>query len=83
MKEKAIADITKFLQNSKILNDDKFNNILYGEFANSLKQTKTFLEQNIDNEKHTGVFLKRMETLDRLRGQKLTDILPELKQLGG
>jgi hypothetical protein len=27
--------------------------------------------------------LKRMEILDRLRGQKLFDVLPELKQIGG
>jgi len=83
MKQKAIKDIDNFLANSKILNDEKFNNILYGEFANSLRQTKQFLFENIDNEKHTDVFLKRMATLDRLRGQKLIDILPEFKQLGG
>ena len=83
MKEKAIADIDYYLNTSTILNDDKFNDILYGEFARSLKQTKVFLEDNIDNTKHVDEFMMRMNTLDRLREQKLFDVLPEFKQLGG
>lgn len=83
MKEKAIADIDHYLNTSTILNDDKFNDILYGEFARSLKQTKVFLEGNIDNTKHVDEFMMRMNTLDRLREQKLFDVLPEFKELGG
>jgi glutamate-1-semialdehyde 2,1-aminomutase len=82
MKEKAIADIESYLKTSTILNDDKFSNIAHGEFARSLKQTKEFLENNIDNTKHVDEFIMRMNTLDRLRSQKLIDVLPELKQLG-
>lgn len=83
MKEKAIMDIDNFLNTSKILNDQKFHEAESGEFAKSLQQTKKFLQDNINNTKHIDEFLKRMNTLDRLRAQKLTDILPELKQLGG
>ena len=83
MKEKAIADIENYINTSTILNDDKFNDILYGEFAKSLKQTKEFLENNIDNTKHVDEFIMRMNTLDRLRSQKLIEVLPEFQQLGG
>mgnify|MGYP001162607671 FL=1 len=83
MKEKAIADIDNYLNTSTILNDYKFNDILYGEFARSLKQTKKFLESNIDNTKHVDEFIMRMNTLDRLRSQKLIEVLPELNKLGG
>jgi hypothetical protein len=65
------------------LNDKKYNNILYGEFKQSLIQTRKFLHDNIDNVKHTKEFLKRMEILDRLRNQNLFTVLPELKQIGG
>jgi hypothetical protein len=41
------------------------------------------LIKNMDNVQHVDEFLKRMEILDRLRGQKLFDVLPELRQLGG
>ena len=33
--------------------------------------------------KYVDEFLKRMEILDRLRGQSLFEVLPELKQIGG
>ena len=82
MKEKCIADITAFLE-SEFLNQEKYNNILYGELKQSLQQVKAFLTTNLNNVKHTEEFLKRMEILDRLRGQKLTTVLPELKQIGG
>ena len=82
MKEKCIADIDDFL-NRPFLNEEKYNNILYGELKQSLTQTKDFLVKNMDNTQHVDEFLKRMEILDRLRGQQLFDVLPELKQLGG
>jgi hypothetical protein len=82
MKEKCIADIDSFL-NRPFLNEEKYNNILYGELKQSLIQTKEFLIKNMDNTQHVDEFLKRMEILDRLRGQKLFDVLPELRQLGG
>jgi MoaA/NifB/PqqE/SkfB family radical SAM enzyme len=82
MKEKCISDIDNFL-NRPFLNEEKFNNILYGELKQSLIQTKEFLIKNMDNVQHVDEFLKRMEILDRLRGQKLFDVLPELTQLGG
>ena len=82
MKEKCIADITAFLE-SEFLNQEKYNNILYGELKQSLQQVKAFLTTNLNNVNHTEEFLKRMEILDRLRGQKLTTVLPELKQIGG
>lgn len=81
MKEKCIADITAFLE-SEFLNQEKYNNILYGELKQSLQQVKNFLTANLNNVKYTQEFLKRMEILDRLRGQKLTSVLPELKQIG-
>jgi len=82
MKEKCIADIDDFL-NRPFLQQEKYQNILYGELKTSLLQTKEFLTKNIDNVKYVQEFLKRMEILDRLRGQRLFDALPELKQLGG
>ena len=82
MKEKCISDIDNFL-NRPFLNEEKYNNILYGELKQSLIQTKEFLIKNMDNVQHVDEFLKRMEILDRLRGQKLFDVLPELTQLGG
>lgn len=81
MKLKCIADITAFLE-SEFLNQEKYNNILYGELKQSLQQVKNFLTENLNNVKYTQEFLKRMEILDRLRGQKLTSVLPELKQIG-
>ena len=82
MKEKCISDINNFL-NRPFLNEERYNNILYGELKQSLMQTKEFLIKNMDNVQHVDEFLKRMEILDRLRGQKLFDVLPELRQLGG
>jgi hypothetical protein len=82
MKQKCIRDIDNFL-NRPFLQQDKYNNILYGELRQSLLQVKKFLTDNLDRVKFVEVFLKRMEILDRLRGQKLFDVLPELKQLGG
>ena len=82
MKEKCINDIENFL-NRPFLQQEKYNNILYGELKKSLVQTKEFLTKNIDQVKYVDEFLKRMEILDRLRNQKLFEILPELKQLGG
>jgi len=82
MKEKCISDIDNFL-NRPFLSEEKYNNILYGELKQSLIQTKEFLIKNMDNVQHVDEFLKRVEILDRLRGQKLFDVLPELTQLGG
>jgi MoaA/NifB/PqqE/SkfB family radical SAM enzyme len=81
MKEKCINDIEEFLHRP-FLNDPKYNNILSGQLKQSLLETKNFLKQNLDNVKYTGEFLKRMEILDRLRGQKLFEVLPELKPIG-
>jgi len=74
--------VTNFL-NSPFLNQEKYTNILYGELRKSLEQTKDYLTKNFDNVKYTKEFLMRMEILDRLRGQNLFDVLPELKQIGG
>ena len=82
MKEKCINDIDNFL-NSPFLKEEKYNNILYGELKKSLEQTKQFLTKNLDNVKYVDEFKKRMEILDRIRGQNLYEVLPELKQLGG
>ena len=82
MKEKCISDIDNFL-NRPFLQDEKYQNILYGELKRSLRQTREFLTNNIDQVKYVDEFLKRMEILDRLRGQRLFDVLPELRQLGG
>jgi hypothetical protein len=82
MKEKCISDIGNFL-NRPFLQEEKYNDILYGELKQSLIQTKKFLIKNMDNVQHVDEFLKRMEILDRLRGQQLFEILPELRQLGG
>ena len=83
MKEIAIEQISNFLENSKLFQNEKFNNILYGDLKNGLESTRTFLQNNIQLEKHKDVFLKKMEQLDRIRGQNLFDVLPELKPLGG
>ena len=82
MKEKCISDIDNFL-NRPFLQDEKYQNILYGELKRSLRQTREFLTNNIDQVKYVDEFLKRMKILDRLRGQRLFDVLPELRQLGG
>ena len=82
MKEKCVSDIDSFL-NRPFLNEEKYNNILYGDLKNGLESTRTFLQNNIQLEKHTDVFLKKMEQLDRIRSQRLFDVLPELKTLGG
>ena len=82
MKRKCITDIDNFL-NRPFLQEEKYNDILYGELKQSLIQTKEFLIKNMDNVQHVDKFLKRMEILDRLRGQQLFEVLPELRQLGG
>ena len=82
MKEKCINDIETFLH-KPFLQQEKYNNILFGELKQSLIQTKNFLNKNLDNVKYTDEFLKRMKILDRLRGQNLFEILPKLKKIGG
>tara|TARA_E500000178_G_C16958939_1_gene725060 strand:+ start:327 stop:1460 length:1134 start_codon:yes stop_codon:yes gene_type:complete len=82
MKQKCIKDIDNFLK-KPFLNQKKFNNILTGELKQSLQQVKNFLTKNLHNVKYTKEFLKRMAILDRLREQKLLDVLPELKEIGG
>ena len=82
MKEKCINDIEEFLHRP-FLNDPKYNNILSGQLKQSLIETKNFLNQNLNNVKYTDEFLKSMEILDRLRGQNLFEVLPELKPIGG
>jgi hypothetical protein len=82
MKQKCIQDIDNFLK-KPFLNQKKFNDILTGELKQSLQQVKNFLTKNLHNVKYTKEFLKRMEILDRLRKQKLLDVLPEFKQIGG
>jgi len=57
---------------------------MLSEFHNKTKKEGvSVIGLAIDNEKNVKEFLQRMEILDRLRGQKLFDALPELKQLGG
>lgn len=80
MKEKCINDIEKFLHRP-FLSESKYNNILFGQLKQSLIETKNFLVKNLHNVKHQKEFLKRMEILDRLRGQSLFQALPELKQI--
>ena len=80
MKEKCINDIEKFLHRP-FLGESKYNNILFGQLKQSLIETKNFLVKNLHNVKHQKEFLKRMEILDRLRGQSLFQALPELKQI--
>ena len=82
MKQKCINDIEEFLLDP-YLNDDKHSDILSGQLKTSLIETKNFLISNLDNVKHTAQFLKRMQILDRLRGQDIFQVLPELKQIGG
>jgi len=81
MKEKCIKDIDNFL-NSSFLNDNKYNDILTGQLKTSLVETKEFLTKNLEHVQYVDEFLKRMQILDRLRGQELFKVLPELKQLG-
>lgn len=82
LKEKAIKDIDKFLTNSALLKDEKHSNILFGEFKNSLVSCRDFLKNNLNSVKHVDQFIKQMNMLDRLRGQNLTEVLPEFQQLG-
>jgi len=82
LKEKAIKDIDEFLSTSLILKDEKYSNILFGEFKNSLISCKDFLKNNLTLVKYVDQFIKQMQILDRLRGQKLTEVLPEFHQLG-
>jgi sulfatase maturation enzyme AslB (radical SAM superfamily) len=82
LKEKAIKDIDEFLTNSLLLNDEKYSNILFGEFKNSLISCRNFLKDNLNSVKHVDQFIKQMNILDRVRGQKLTEVLPEFQQLG-
>ena len=77
------GELKQSLQQVKaFLNQKQYNDILYGELKQSLIQVKNFLTTNLNNVKYTQEFLKRMEILDRLRGQNLFTILPELKQIG-
>ena len=82
LKEKAIKDIDEFLTNSSLLKDEKYSNILFGEFKNSLISCRNFLKDNLNSVKHVDQFIKQMNMLDRLRKQKLTNVLPEFQQLG-
>ena len=82
MKEKCINDIEHFLHDP-YLNNSKHSDILSGQFKTSLIETKNFLTKNLKNVKYTEEFLKRMKILDRIRGQDLFSVLPELKQIGG
>jgi sulfatase maturation enzyme AslB (radical SAM superfamily) len=82
LKEKAIKDIDEFLTTSSLLKDEKYSNILFGEFKNSLISCRNFLEDNLNSVKHVDQFIKQMNILDRLRKQKLTNVLPEFQQLG-
>jgi hypothetical protein len=82
LKEKAIKDIDEFLTTNSLLKDEKYSNILFGEFKNSLISCKNFLKDNLHSVKHVDQFVKQMNVLDRLREQKLTEILPEFQQLG-
>ena len=83
MKEKAIKDIKKFLNTSAIFKDEKYNTLLHGGLKENLDSTVKFLENSIGKEKYVDLFLRKMLQLDMLRNQKLFDILPELKVLGG
>jgi len=82
LKVKAIKDIDEFLKTSALLKDDKHSNILFGEFKNSLISCRDFLQNNLYSVKHVDKFKKEMNKLDRLRVQKLTEVLPEFQQLG-
>ena len=50
LKEKAIKDIDEFLTTNLLLKDEKYSNILFGEFKNSLISTRDFLDSRIVNE---------------------------------
>ena len=65
-----------------MLKDEKHSNILFGEFKNTLISCRNFLEDNLNSVKHVDQFIKQMNILDRLRKQKLTNVLPEFQQLG-
>ena len=82
MKQKCINDIEQFLIDP-YLSNEKHSDIKFGQLKKSLIETKNFLINNLDNVKHVNEFLKRMEILDRLRKQQLTEVLPELKQIEG
>jgi sulfatase maturation enzyme AslB (radical SAM superfamily) len=82
LKEKAIKDINEFLTTSVLLKDEKYSNILFGELKNSLISCRDFLKDNLNSVKHVDQFIKQMNILDKLRGQKLIEVLPEFQQLG-
>ena len=82
LKEKAIKDIEEFLTTSSLLKDEKHSNILFGEFKNSLISCRNFLKDNLTSVKYVDQFIKQMNLLDRLRGQRLAAVLPEFQQLG-
>lgn len=82
LKEKAIKDIDHFLTTSLLLQDEKYSNILFGELKNSLVSCSNFLKNNLNSVKHINKFLEQMQILDRLRNQKLIEVLPEFQQLG-
>ena len=82
MKQKCINDIEQFLIDP-YLSNEKHSDIKFGQLKKSLIETKNFLINNLDNVKHVNEFLKRMEILDRLRKQQLTEVLPEFKQIEG
>ena len=65
-----------------MLKDEKYSNILFGEFKNSLISCRNFLKDNLNSVKYVDQFIKQMNMLDRLRGQKLIEVLPEFQQLG-
>ena len=83
MKEKAINDIEKFLKSGKIFKEEKYKTLLHGGLEDNLKSTITFLKESFGKQNNVDLFLKNMLQLDKLRNQKLFDILPELKVLGG
>ena len=83
MKEKAINDIEKFLKSGKIFKEEKYKTLLHGGLEDNLKTTITFLKESFGKQNNVDLFLKNMLQLDKLRNQKLFDILPELKVLGG
>ena len=83
MKEKAINDIEQFLKNGKIFKEEKYKTLLHGGLEENLKSTINFLKESFGKQNNVDLFLKNMLNLDKLRNQKLFDVLPELKVLGG
>ena len=81
MKKKAVQDIKNFLNKSSIFHEDKYNTLLHGGLKENLESTVKFLEKSFGNEKYVDLFMSKMLQLDMLRGQKLFDILPELKSM--